>query len=363
MKKQHQILFNSLVVLAVLCVGVFANFKIFTIYPIEHLIDYEIGTYHEDLDSNWTEAQFEIVDEKIVFSYQLSADKEEPFAAFYFRDKSIDSNLIDLKDYNSFSVYLKAEKAQKIPVTLRFRNDSLIKLSKSFPEISVTTVIDYTTAGLYTVELKEFEIATWWLRYHGIEKETIDLKQLTQLKYLAIGSCMALEPGSSDVILIDQVKFYNDYSMIWMGLGLVFTSLFVFLYMLGKQKKSKKTIVVEHIEVEDKSDLAHKKVVLIKNFIGRNFSDANFSMYHVQQELKLSASEVRKIFKDDIKDSFKAYLKTVRISEVKRLLLLDSDLTISEIAYKCGFSDIPYFNRLFKKEVGSTPKDFKNSKN
>jgi AraC-like DNA-binding protein len=47
------------------------------------------------------------------------------------------------------------------------------------------------------------------------------------------------------------------------------------------------------------------------------------------------------------------------ISEAKNLLV-EGNLSISEIAYQLGFENPPYFSRLFKKEVGMSPKEFKN---
>lgn len=46
------------------------------------------------------------------------------------------------------------------------------------------------------------------------------------------------------------------------------------------------------------------------------------------------------------------------ISEAKDRLIKDED-NISEIAYQLGFENLPYFSRLFKKEVGLTPNEFK----
>lgn len=48
------------------------------------------------------------------------------------------------------------------------------------------------------------------------------------------------------------------------------------------------------------------------------------------------------------------------ILEAKRLLMHTS-LSISEISYKLGFKDNSYFGRYFKKVVGMTPKDFRDS--
>jgi AraC family transcriptional regulator, transcriptional activator of pobA len=47
------------------------------------------------------------------------------------------------------------------------------------------------------------------------------------------------------------------------------------------------------------------------------------------------------------------------ISEAKNLLVA-GDRSITEIAYRLGFENPPYFSRLFKKETGMSPKEFMN---
>ena len=46
------------------------------------------------------------------------------------------------------------------------------------------------------------------------------------------------------------------------------------------------------------------------------------------------------------------------INEAKNRLL-GGDQRISEIAYELGFEDLSYFSRLFKRETGKTPNQFK----
>jgi AraC-like DNA-binding protein len=40
-------------------------------------------------------------------------------------------------------------------------------------------------------------------------------------------------------------------------------------------------------------------------------------------------------------------------------MLVVGDQNISQIAFKLGFDNPPYFSRLFKKEVGVSPKEYK----
>jgi AraC-like DNA-binding protein len=40
-------------------------------------------------------------------------------------------------------------------------------------------------------------------------------------------------------------------------------------------------------------------------------------------------------------------------------LLSESEKSMSEIAYECGFNNLSNFNRIFKKKKGCTPTEFK----
>ena len=48
------------------------------------------------------------------------------------------------------------------------------------------------------------------------------------------------------------------------------------------------------------------------------------------------------------------FIKNIRLNEAQKMLL-EGQLTVSEIAYRVGFSDPAYFSRSFKKMFGLAP--------
>lgn len=52
------------------------------------------------------------------------------------------------------------------------------------------------------------------------------------------------------------------------------------------------------------------------------------------------------------------YIQILRM-ELAQKLLRTTDETITQIALKCGFTDISYFSNCFKKQIGTTPTEFK----
>lgn len=52
------------------------------------------------------------------------------------------------------------------------------------------------------------------------------------------------------------------------------------------------------------------------------------------------------------------YVNRVRLDQAK-VLLLSKDWSIEKIAFNCGFSQLPYFSRMFKKKEGLSPSEFR----
>jgi AraC-like DNA-binding protein len=52
------------------------------------------------------------------------------------------------------------------------------------------------------------------------------------------------------------------------------------------------------------------------------------------------------------------YILSKRLQKAK-YLLQEEELTISEIAYKVGFSSLAYFSTVFKSKFSATPSEFR----
>lgn len=72
----------------------------------------------------------------------------------------------------------------------------------------------------------------------------------------------------------------------------------------------------------------------------------------------VSRSKCCSLFKAHLQSSPLQYVNKFRLEKSKKLLL-NPLLTISEIAHECGFSSSSYFTELFHREIGTTPKKFR----
>lgn len=83
----------------------------------------------------------------------------------------------------------------------------------------------------------------------------------------------------------------------------------------------------------------------------------NYSNY-LSKQLKQDYHTLSKLFSSITSMTIEKYLIAQKIERVKELLVYD-ELTISEIAYKLGYSSVQHLSNQFKQVTGFTPSHFK----
>lgn len=74
--------------------------------------------------------------------------------------------------------------------------------------------------------------------------------------------------------------------------------------------------------------------------------------------LSMSPVSVTRLIKQRTGKSFVDFLNEIRIGYATRMMV-DSDMSISEICFASGFNNISNFNRTFRKKQGLTPTEFR----
>lgn len=86
----------------------------------------------------------------------------------------------------------------------------------------------------------------------------------------------------------------------------------------------------------------------------------NITLDFLSEKYFISKQALIKKFKKYIDQTPIDYLNGVRIRQSKELLK-NSIEPIGEISEKCGFSNIYYFSKIFKKSTGMSPKEYRNA--
>jgi len=87
---------------------------------------------------------------------------------------------------------------------------------------------------------------------------------------------------------------------------------------------------------------------------------SNFSVDDVAAACNLSASRIAHLFKQQMGMSLKAWSNNVRLQKVRKLLLSSND-SISAIARQVGYEDPAQLAKNFKKNMGCSPREFRQS--
>lgn len=86
--------------------------------------------------------------------------------------------------------------------------------------------------------------------------------------------------------------------------------------------------------------------------------EKDISLSDVAKVVNMTQVSFCRLIKKRTGRTFIDSLNEIRLGHASRYLI-DTSETISEISFKCGFNNLSYFNRIFRKKNGCTPTDFR----
>lgn len=99
-------------------------------------------------------------------------------------------------------------------------------------------------------------------------------------------------------------------------------------------------------------------IKVAQDIIEANFDNDAFGCPELCNALQMSRSQVHRKIKTALNISTSDFIKQIRLEKAKELLT-STDQSISNIAYKVGYSDANYFSRSFSKIYGVPPSQFR----
>ena len=125
------------------------------------------------------------------------------------------------------------------------------------------------------------------------------------------------------------------------------------VYTLGKEMVHKYCLLVKNHSMKGYS-------LLIRKILTRIDVDltADLSLKTQAELLNVNPSYLSTLFKKETGYTLTEYVNKKRI-ENAILLLNTTAMQIQEIAQYCGIPDVNYFTKIFKKQIGKTPKEYR----
>ena len=89
-----------------------------------------------------------------------------------------------------------------------------------------------------------------------------------------------------------------------------------------------------------------------------SFYNKQINKEELAAKLSTHPSHLARKFKEETKMTLTAYQQMLRITQAKHMLKTEN-LSVEEVAWTIGYEDPSYFTRVFKKEIGKTPSQFR----
>ena len=99
----------------------------------------------------------------------------------------------------------------------------------------------------------------------------------------------------------------------------------------------------------------------INALIKSNLHDEQFDTLAICKAMCMSRTQLFRRLKPLIRQAPATYIKTMRLQRAKELLET-TELTISEVAYQCGFSAVSHFTKVFQQQYGLLPSQFRRTR-
>lgn len=87
-------------------------------------------------------------------------------------------------------------------------------------------------------------------------------------------------------------------------------------------------------------------------------SNDQFTLENVANGIGVSREELANYLKEQHQANFRSWISSIRLQHCCELLTT-TDYTLSEIAYMCGYADLPTMSKAFKRYYGQSPSKFK----
>lgn len=244
--------------------------------------------------------------------------------------------------------YLKADKMIKYTFLFgtgqvyyeRFIEESIVTNAVYPEEIenNITASIKLNKKKMYILNLNNFVIHTRTCTYSS-----------------AVSYCFQIVSSVIKVINDIVAQETNKFSLNFYEFNNIFSS----LETIEELKNwlvdiySEYEIILGQIN-ELKSNKHYSTINKIQEFIDKNYADINLTLESIADAAGYTPYYLSKMFKEITGTNIPDYIRKVRISKSKDLLLNDQ-VKINDIPALIGFTNLSHYYSVFKKDVGLTP--------
>ena len=115
--------------------------------------------------------------------------------------------------------------------------------------------------------------------------------------------------------------------------------------------------IMRQIEKPNVYASSNEMIRQILDYVDKNYTD-KLSLNDISKKYNYTLQHVSTLFKKEVGLNFQEYVQSVRIKESCRLLI-NTNQKVADIATRVGYTNIKFFNEIFKRYMDITPREFR----
>jgi len=220
-----------------------------------------------------------------------------------------------------------------------------------------------------TLDLGRLMIPEWWFPARR-QDLALQAYRLDKVGKIMFGTSTVTPRNVDAYVEISELTLHGrDYRYLaalaalvlggWVALGVWFFFAYSRALLASVDSKMKINLPIVAYRQLTLEPYKDKEKAAVLRYIASSYTDPKLDLEAVVEGTGANRYKINEVLKSELGMTFTSYLNKLRLTEASRLLTEKSSAAVSEIAYLVGYSNVPYFNRLFKEEFGCAPKSFR----
>ena len=221
-----------------------------------------------------------------------------------------------------------------------YKKDDIIVLGSNLPHVFKSDV----SVG------KKSHMVTLFFHKNGFGTHFFELEELREVLPFFKKSLHGFKVSSSKKRIIDLFQNLENAKKL--------ERFIILLELLKLISRSNHSNLSSFINEKGFSDMEGKRMQDVFEFTITDFKEP-ISLNKIANIANMTNNAFCKYFKKRTNKTYFRFLNELRIEYACKLLIEDTEVAISDIAYKSGFKNVSNFNRQFKTIKGISPKKFR----
>jgi AraC-like DNA-binding protein len=222
-----------------------------------------------------------------------------------------------------------------------FEENDFVLLGPNLPHCWKNTGVQTGKSSAIVIHWNEYLLGTDWMKHHEFD----NIYRLLQLSEKGIKFSVPL-----------ALKFKERLNEM-LGMS-PFEKLLFFLQLLQELSHTNEFKVLCDRSFEDELNHEdHERINRVHQFVRRNYKQ-KITLKNIADEIHMTEESFSRFFSKLMSKPFFSFLNEYRINAACKMLI-ESDVSVTQISYECGFESLPFFYRQFKRYKANSPKQFR----